>query len=51
MYGFSSATEGTVPLEESLFTCKRGNFLAHSSGYVAFLKISFPIPKPRNHKL
>jgi len=32
MYGFSSARECTVPLEESLLTCERGDFLAHSPG-------------------
>jgi hypothetical protein len=26
MYGFSSASERTVPLKESLLTCKRGEF-------------------------
>jgi hypothetical protein len=51
MYGFSSARERTVPLEESLLGCRRGGFLAHSPGYVAFLKIPLQIPNPRIQKL
>jgi hypothetical protein len=49
MYGFSSARECTIPLEESLLTCKRDDFLAHSPGYVAFLKTLLLIPNPRSH--
>ena len=51
MDGFSSARECTVPLEESLLSCKRGDFLAHSPGYVAFFKIPLPVPNPLSHKL
>jgi hypothetical protein len=51
MYGFSSARECTVPLEKSLLSFKRGDFLAHSPGYVAFLKIPLPVPNPMSHKL
>jgi len=38
MFGFSSAGECTVPLEESLVTYKHGDFLTHWPGMWPFTK-------------